>query len=343
MTPKFDPNGVGIENGNYFGFPFSPDEGRLLLLSVPWDATTSYRRGTAQGPDAMIKASVQLDFYDEDIHEAWNLGIATLPLNPDVAKWNETASDLSVSIIEHLEKGGGLSSEWQRKIEQVNEYSARINHWVHSESQSWLDQNKLIGLVGGEHSCPLGLIQALGERHDEFGILQIDAHADLRPAYEGFTYSHASIMFNVLNEVSSVKKLVQVGIRDYCDQESQFIENDSRITLFTDRALKRGQFEGKPWKNQVDDILEALPQKIYLSLDIDGLDPSLCPHTGTPVPGGLSFDQLTYLVEAIRLSGKQIIGFDLCEVAPDDKGEWDQNVGARLLYFLSNRTLLSQE
>ncbi|UTW62571.1 agmatinase family protein [bacterium SCSIO 12741] len=342
MDHSFDPNGVGVNNGNYFGFPFSPEEGKLVLLSVPWDATTSYRRGTANGPRSIIEASVQLDFFDEDVSEAWNLGIATLPLNEEMEQWNEQASAASEEVIDALENGQALTSDLKAKVVQVNQWSNQVGSWVKEESAQWLNRGKLVGLVGGEHSCPLGLMKALGDIHPEYGILQIDAHADLRPAYEGFTYSHASIMYNMLKEVSSVKKLVQVGIRDFCEQEWHLIQEDNRIQAFTDRSLKKALLEGESWKTCVDRIISALPDKVYLSVDIDGLDPSLCPHTGTPVPGGLSYDQLTYLIQSIPMAGKQIIGFDLCEVSPDNHGEWDQNVGARLLYFLANRTLLSK-
>src|SRR5690606_13345614 len=120
-----------------------------------------------------------------------------------------------------------------------------------------------------------------------FGLLQIDAHADLREAYEGFKYSHASIMYNVLNEIPQVQKLVQVGIRDYGDDELTMIRTEkNRVVTFFDRDLKEAEYEGQTWKALCEQIVDELPQNVYISFDIDGLDPKLCPNTGTPVPGG---------------------------------------------------------
>jgi agmatinase len=133
-----------------------------------------------------------------------------------------------------------------------------------------------------------------------------------------------------------VKKLVQVGIRDFCEDERDFTEaSHGRIKVFYDRDIAAAGFEGIPFKRTVDEILQALPQDVYVSFDIDGLDPLLCPHTGTPVPGGLSFHQAVYLLGAVVRSGRRLVGFDLNEVAPGPEGdEWDGNVAARLLYKL---------
>jgi agmatinase len=169
----------------------------------------------------------------------------------------------------------------------------------------------------------------------EYGILHADAHCDLREAFEGFKYSHASIFYNTL-QFSNVKKLVQVGIRDYCHQEKALAESQpERIKVFFDRDCRRRMYEGATWKTIVDEMVAALPQKVYLSIDIDALDPKLCPNTGTPVPGGLEYEELMYLLNRIREAGKDIIGFDLCEVSPSpDGGDWDGNVGARVLFHL---------
>jgi agmatinase len=142
-----------------------------------------------------------------------------------------------------------------------------------------------------------------------------------------------------------VKKLVQVGIRDFGEAEYNFIvASNGRVKTFYDAALKAGQFAGMPWRDEVDNIVRELPQNVYLSFDIDGLDPTLCLHTGTPVPGGLSFAQACALVEGVVRAGKRIVGFDLNEVAPSaDGGDWDGNVGARLLYKMIGWTLRSAE
>jgi agmatinase len=194
----------------------------------------------------------------------------------------------------------------------------------------------LVALLGGDHSTPLGFYKAIGEKFGEFGILQIDAHCDLREGYEGFVYSHASIMYNALNEVPNLKKLVQIGIRDYSQVEADFIEQTGdRIVTYFDRDIRTRQYEGETFKQITEEIIRHLPDKVYISFDIDGLDPKLCPNTGTPVQGGFETEQVFYLFNKLRQSGKQIIGFDLCEVSWSESG-WDANVGARILFKLCN-------
>ena len=157
---------------------------------------------------------------------------------------------------------------------------------------------------------------------------------DLRIAYEGFTYSHASIMYNAL-QIPQITKLVQVGIRDFCEQEVEIVQNQgNRVVVHTDMDMKAETFEGKTWQQQCDQIIAALPQKVCVSFDIDGMYSWYCPNTGTPVPGGFSFEQATYLLSKLANSGKEIIGFDLVEVAPGENDDWDGNVGARMLFHM---------
>ena len=166
-------------------------------------------------------------------------------------------------------------------------------------------------------------------------MLHFDAHADLRRAYEGFEHSHASIMDNVV-EGTRIAKLVQVGIRDLCEEEAERIRGSGgKIVTFFDAELAEARFAGETWSKQCARIVDELPRTVYISFDIDGLDPALCPHTGTKVPGGLSFQMATSLIAAVVRSGRRLVGFDLTEVAPaQDGSEWDENVGARLLYKL---------
>ncbi|MDR2557085.1 MAG: agmatinase family protein [Bacteroidales bacterium] len=376
MQTTFDPNAALAPNGNYFGFPFTPEQARLILISVPWDVTTSYKSGTAKGPAAIMDASLQLDFYDEAIPDAWQLGIGTLPLNDsagilrssielrglldtDIAdstfrhceRSEKRHNEVSVndSTFRHCERGEAIrsgaeaDSEADDTLETINNACRYLNDWVYETALEWLRKGKKAGIVGGEHSVPLGYLKALSEYHEDFGILHLDAHADLRAGYEGLEFSHASIMYNAL-QLPQIKRLVQVGIRDVSPEEISYARSQGqRVTQFSDRMLQNAMLEGETWAAQCSKIVGALPEKVYISFDIDALDPSLCPHTGTPVAGGLSFAQARYLLEALRRSGKQIIGFDLCEVAPnpnDSNDEWDGNVGARILYLLSNTTLV---
>ena len=167
-----------------------------------------------------------------------------------------------------------------------------LYNWVKELTCRLLKDGKKVGLIGGDHSTPLGYISALADIHENFGILQIDAHADLRDAYEGFIHSHASIMYNVVQRFPQVSKLVQVGVRDLCNEEMVFMRStNGRISTFFDKDIKEAQYEGRTWRDICSDIIKDLPQKVYISFDIDGLDPKLCPHTGTPVPGGLKWSK----------------------------------------------------
>jgi agmatinase len=137
-----------------------------------------------------------------------------------------------------------------------------------------------------------------------------------------------------MERVPGVACLVQVALRDVSDDEMAYVERSrGRVVAHHDALLAAARFEGETWAAQVRRIVEPLPREVYLTFDIDGLDPTLCPHTGTPVPGGLSFQEACALVAGVVKSGRRIVGLDLVEVAPgDDGGEWDGNVGARLLY-----------
>ncbi len=336
---SFDANGVGVGNGQYFGLPFSYAESALVIFPVPWEVTVSYRTGTAKGPKAMLEASTQIDLYDHDNPNGWHAGIFTQKPKPSMQKRSAELRKKAAAYIKGLEQGKDMSLSGVP--EEIHAGSEQMNAYVYQTAKSILADQKIPALLGGDHSTPLGLMQALGEQHGGFGILQIDAHCDLRDAYEGFTYSHASIMYNALKH-EQVKKLVQVGIRDYCDAELQVIDqSDRRVVTYFNDEIKRAGFTGMTWADICSRIVEELPKKVYISFDIDGLMQTYCPNTGTPVPGGLDYEQAVYLLKAVVESGRTIIGFDLVEVAPGED-DWDAIVGARLLYKMCNLALLSQ-
>lgn len=332
---KFNPNGVGI-SGSLFGLPFEPEQAEVVVIPVPWEVTVSYNAGTARGPQAILDASPQLDLYQTDIPDAWKMGLAMLPVPEELLRKNDLLRAKTVHYIRALEDNRlkAQSSDIKAVPKRVNEGAEEMISRVKEKAKKQLAEGKIPAVLGGDHSTPLGLMQAIGDEKGEFGILQIDAHADLREAYEGFTYSHASIMFNAL-KIPQLKKLVQVGIRDICEAEAKMAREDERIELFYDASLKQATFEGISWKQQVEKIISHLPQQVYVSFDIDGLDPKLCPATGTPVPGGFEFEEAMYLIKAVVESGRKIVAFDLCEVAPGES-EWNGNVGARVLYRLAN-------
>lgn len=336
----FDPNSVGLKSNNIFGLPFKEADASVVLLPVPWEVTISYRDGTSRGPENIFDASIQVDLYDPDVPDGWKKGFYMLPVDKNIKKKSDYLRQCAELIISHLIDGGDVEQNEQlkAKLAEVNEGGVMLHNWVYEMTATLLREGKKVGLVGGDHSTPLGFIKALADVHPEFGVLQIDAHADLRKAYEGFIYSHASIMYNVIHEVPQVKKLVQVGIRDYCDEEFEMSQQNERIHTYFDKDIKERQFEGDTWKKICEEIVAQLPQKVYISFDIDGLDPKLCPNTGTPVPGGFELEEVFYLFKVLRKSGRQIIGFDLNEVSTGQHtGDGiDSIVGARALYKLCN-------
>jgi len=326
---NYNPSGIGMDNGHIFGLPFEFEESDIIILPVPWEVTTSFGEGTSHGPQQILNASPQLDLYHFDFPKAWQQGIYMLEISEELQKINHQYKTKAQEIILLQEKGKTIN-ELHDDITQINIICNELRKWVFEQSSTLLNRNKKVILLGGDHSTPLGYLQALAQKHDSFAILQIDAHADLRQAYEGFEFSHASIMYNAL-KIEQVSQLVQVGIRDICEEEVDVINSNDKITCFYDHNLKREAYQGKTWQQQIEKIVATLPQKVYISFDIDGLDPKLCPNTGTPVPGGFEFQQAIELIRAVKLSGKEIIGCDLNEVG---NNEWDANVGARVLYQL---------
>lgn len=330
---SYDPSGVGLNNGNLYGLPFDYYTAGIIIFGVPWEVTVSYHEGTAQGPARVLEASPQLDLYDLDNPDGWRQGIFMPPIPDHLAKLNHQVRPQAHRVVKATEAGISVGNDpnLMQDLAAVNTACEQMNDWLYGETSKALDQGKRVGVIGGDHSVPLGYLKALAERAPEFGILHIDAHADLRLAYQGFRYSHASIMNNVLN-LPQVRKLVQVGIRDLCHDEVALINaSKGRVVAHYDPVLKENRYQGKPWLTQCEAIITDLPHKVYVSFDVDGLDPKLCPNTGTPVPGGLELEEAFCLLRQISRSGREIIGFDLCEVGD---GEWDGNVGARAVYKL---------
>ncbi len=335
---QFDHNQAGNPNNNIFGLPFSEEEAKVVLLPVPWEVTVSFGAGTSRAADHIFKASLQVDLFDPEVKDGWRNGYFMRPVDRKILLKSDYLRKEAELYIDYISKGNDvLANKFMCKsLREINEGNIFMNNWVYEQTKSLMDKGKLVGLIGGDHSTPLGYFKAIAEKYGEFGILQIDAHLDLRIAYEDFKYSHASIMYNALTEIPEITKLVQVGIRDYGEDEFQYIQdNPSRITTFFDSKIKERQFEGETWKSIVNDVIEKLPQLVFISFDIDGLDPKLCPNTGTPVAGGLETEQVNYLFKKMVESGRKLIGFDLNEVGVGD-GSVDANIAARLLFKMCN-------
>jgi agmatinase len=339
----FDPNAPALPGSGIYGLPSQPEDALVHLIPVPFEATTSYRGGTSGGPAAILEASRQVDLFDLDCGRPYEAGIVMLPASPRIRALNRRAKAAAQEVIA---RGGDVSGSRRLagRLAEVNAASAEVNAIVARAAAKALDQGRLVGVVGGDHAAPFGAIAEIARRHPGMGILHVDAHCDLRPAYEGFTWSHASIMRNVADRIDAVLKIVQVGIRDASAEELGYaVASRGRIVVHSDGAIARGLLEGRSFAAAARDIVADLPSEVYVSFDVDGLDPALCPHTGTPVPGGLSFQQAVLLLETLVTSGRRIVGFDLCEVAPGQDGdEWDANVGARILYKLVGFALASQ-
>jgi agmatinase len=335
----FDPDSAAGSGAGIYGLPFSPDEARVVVIPVPYEATTSYGGGTSRGPEAVFEASKQVDLFDRETGKPYEAGISMLDIPRQIVDWNAKAKGIAATVIE---KGGVVDDATRKAASEVNEISEKVNEWVYEQTRALLIAGKMPVVLGGDHSVPFGAILAYAETHPNLGVLHLDAHADLRDAYEGFTWSHASIFNNVITKVGGVDRLVQVGVRDLSNAEAAMIDgSQGRIVTFFDSDLAARKEEGATWAEIADEIVAALPNDVYLSWDIDGLDPTLCPSTGTPVPGGLSWNEAIGLLRALRRAGKRIVGLDLCEVSPG-ASEWDANVGARLLYKMIGFALLTQ-
>jgi agmatinase len=332
---SYDPSDVGKVNGNLFGLPFNYESAKTIVFGVPWEVTVSYRPGTALAPQQIVAASPQLDLYDFDHPNGWKQGIYLPPIDLDLLAKNNYYRSQAALIIDRLEQGESLSStpDLTTVLTEINQAGSDLNQWLFDRTQAAMNDGKKVGIIGGDHSVPLGYMKALADRYPDFGILHVDAHSDLRDAYEGFEFSHASIMFNAL-KIPQISKLVQVGIRDVSEVEREIIsESNGRVVVYYDALIKQQMYAGTTWKSIYQEAIAHLPQQVYISFDVDGLDPKLCPETGTPVPGGLELEQAFCLCREVIHSGREIIGFDVCEVG---NAEWDGNVGARIVYKLVN-------
>jgi agmatinase len=330
---QFNPNSAGLKDSNIYGLPFSNDECDIVLIPVPWEVTVSYGSGASKGPEHILEASYQVDLHHPQFPHLWKRGIGFEDIPEEMALRSASLRMKASEIIDMWEDGIDVPNhaEAQRMQAEINAACEQMNLWVEERVNYWRGQGKKVGLIGGDHSTPLGFFRANSKHFPGHGILHIDAHMDLRIAYEGFTYSHASIMYNAM-KLEGIGKLVQVGLRDFCEEEITVASSDKRIVPLTDRHLRHQQFEGKNWKQQVDQILSLLPPQVHISFDIDGLDPTLCPNTGTPVPGGLTYEEAIYLLTRVA-EEREVISFDLVEVAPGES-DWNGNVGARLLFHL---------
>lgn len=349
----FDPDAAAQPGTGIFGLPFTREQAGVVLVPVPFDATTSYGGGASAGPAAILAASAQVDLHDQQFGPTYQRGLYMEDEPNSIKELSHRCRALAEPIIARGGASEHPDSDEAHALAKINAAGEEVNRFTYNRFTAILAEGRTPGLVGGDHSTPFGAIRACAEHAAKLdpaggglGILHIDAHMDLRDAFEGFAWSHASIMFNVLKHIPQVRKLVQVGLRDVGKGEMDVAAAESgRVFPHFDLAWARFLLDGHKYSDLCRQAIEPLPRHVYVSFDIDGLDPSMCPHTGTPVPGGLSFPQVCLLLEALAASGRTVVGFDLVEVTPGHSAgeaggepEWDANVGARVLYKLCGTT-----
>jgi agmatinase len=337
-----DPNAKATSKDGIYGLPFKESEAQVVYIPVPWDVTTSYQAGTSKGPAAILGASEQIDFFDLDFVDAYQAGLFMKKESARIKKLNTEGRLLAKKIIDADDEAMKKNKVHQKNLVKVNQICEDLNQEVYKETKSILDKNKIAVVVGGDHATPFGAIKAYAEKYPKLGVLHFDAHSDTRVAYMGFENSHASIMHNVMEKIPGVSKLVQVGIRDFCEQEFLYTQGNKKIEMYFDQTLARRKMSGESFQKIAREIVAHLPTHVYISFDIDGLDPRFCPNTGTPVPGGLDYQEVMLIINELVDSGKKLVGFDLVEVAPNPKdksNEWDANVGMRLLYKMTSASL----
>ncbi|MHC5032220.1 MAG: agmatinase [Planctomycetota bacterium] len=267
----------------------APEEARVVLVPVPYEKTTTYNRGTAAGPAALLEASLQVELYDEET--------GTEPLQKGLA--------LLDPVLTHA-MPDALAGQLQEIV------------------APWLQAGKVVGCLGGEHSLSLGPIRAAADRYPGLGVLQIDAHPDLRDEYEGTRYGHGCVMRRVLDS-SAVARLVQVGLRAVSEEDAEVLRTEPRIRPFYAHAL------AGPDRGWIDEVVAACPEKVYLSFDLDGLDPSVIPGTGTPEPGGLGWWEALALVKAV-IEAREVVAFDIVELLPTPASTVSEFAAAKLLF-----------
>ena len=258
------------------------ENAKYVLLPVPYDGTSTYIKGAEKGPQAIIDASDSIELYDIQTDlEAYRSGIYT-------------------------DKPPFLSSAPEKMITAVKE---RISFF--------LQQNKKIGLLGGEHSISIGAIELFAEKYPNLSVLQIDAHADLRDSYNGSIYNHACVM----RRAQEVANVVQVGIRNVCIEEKSHI--------IPENMFYAHEICGKTdWMQKA---INRLTEHVYLTIDLDGFDPSIVPATGTPLPGGLLwYETLTFL--ELLFKSKKVVGFDVVELCPQNEDKISDVLAAVLVY-----------
>ena len=263
------------------------DAARFVVLPVPYEGTVTYQKGTARAPHAVIDASRNMELYDEGLgFETCELGIHTL------------------EPIEAADEPEDVAGEVRRVVTQL------------------LADKKVVAMIGGEHSITFGAVGAAKESFDDLSVVQLDAHADLRDAYDGSRYSHACVMRRCLE----VAPVTQVGIRSLSKAEAELLKTEPNVTTYFAHEIREAGLA-----RMHEEILSTLTDHVYLTIDVDAFDPAAVPGTGTPEPGGLSWEEVTGFIRVLA-GEKEIVAFDVVEVTPMAGSVVSEFLAAKLIY-----------
>ncbi len=301
----------------------------INVYPVPWDLTSTFKTGSNLSPNKIEGVIHQLDDYHPFTNQIVNLSFKQV--NPEILRLQNTFVNDARRIISGYNKGETLSENDLIIQEHINKASNHLNTLVMNDLNLSIKHPTL--LCGGEHGVGLGFIRALAKSYSSFSILQIDAHMDCYPSYFGFNYSHASVMTHYA-AIDSVHSITQVGVRDFSKIESDFQASSTcKFNTFLDYDIHKQLFNDKTWHHICDQIINTLDDNVFISFDVDGLMPYLSMGSGTPVAGGLSYNQLVYLFDRL-VQSHQIIGAELVEVNSSDHDDFNIIVGAKLLQLL---------
>ncbi len=279
------------------------DNSRIVILPAPYEYRVSYGRGTALAPKKILEASAYVEFYDDEFKR-------------------EICFDKGIATLE--------------PIDFTSKYDSDALEIIKSTINELLNQNKFVVTLGGEHTISSAPIHEHLKKYPDMCVLQFDAHADFRDTYENSKFSHASVMARVA-EFLTPERIIQVGIRALCKEEADFIEHHNVKTFFAS-GIRKGIY-GNYWQNEV---VNSLSKHVYITFDVDYFDPSVIPATGTPEPDGLLYSETLDLLRLLIDEDKEIIGFDIVELAPIENLHYPQLTTARLIYKLLNLAFAKQ-
>ncbi|MBE6193869.1 MAG: agmatinase [Rikenellaceae bacterium] len=333
------------DNGGYYFSDATPTaDAPIVLVSAPWAVTSAAGQGAAYTPDAIIDASTHLSLYDVVSNTSIDGKVATAEVDYDLQESSLQLGGDAAKVVAHIEDGGALTGDYfARKVVRINLGFRDMHRSVGKRVFRFASKGKIVGIVGGDHSVAFGAVRSISSVYPQMGVLFVDAHSDLRPSGRIFDYSHLSVARNIVDEIPAVSKLVQVGVRDMSREEIDFAQSHPKVTMFCHEKLTAERFSGRSWGEVCDDVVAQLPDKVYISFDIDALSPECCPHTKRPVAGGMTFDEAVCLINRVAESGREIVGFDLTEIVPVMESGVDAAVGARMLVKLCAAALCSKK